>query len=101
MQTARPAASDIRPTGQEVVQGQTQTPFPARHALPTVKRQHERKRLHQMRGVLQEKRTFLQRFVNEGEMPVFEIPQAAVNELRGGGAGPGGKIALVDERDAP
>ncbi len=53
-----------------------------------------------MRSVAQEAATFVQCFVDELEIAVFQVTQTAVNELRRKTARAGSEITLVDQGDA-
>ena len=66
-----------------------------------VERRHdERQRLDEMRGELDHQPALEQRLADEPEVEVLQVPQAAVDELRGPAARPRREVRLLDERDA-
>ena len=65
---------------------------------PRPQRHPDRLRVNHVAGILEQEVTFDQGFADEGGLARFEIPQAAVDQAGGGGAGAGGEIARLDQK---
>ena len=96
----RPGAADVRRAGQQIVQQQARPPLPGRDTVSRAERQHEAKRPDQVGSVAQQPAALVQRFVDQVKFAVFEVAQAAVDQLRRHAAGAAGEVALVDQADA-
>src|SRR5689334_8363649 len=81
-------------TTEMVVEEQAETEQPARPEALVV-RQHETKRPDDVRGCLEQHLALGERFVHQTKLVIFEIAQAAVNELGRGRGGRAGEVALV------
>ncbi len=99
-QCERPAAANVAATGEEVIKDEADPEFPGWHAGRIVEGQYEAQRPDQVRRIAQQPATFVQGFVDQVEVAVFQVAQAAVDELGRETAGAGGEVALVDQSDA-
>ena len=63
-------------------------------------RDEERQHLHQVRGVVAEALALGEGLVDEADVALLEVAQAAVDELRGLRRGAGGEVVALDERGA-
>jgi hypothetical protein len=74
-------------------------PQQRRRPRTRIDRQHEAQRPDQMRRQAQQHLALAERRADEPQRAVFQIPQAAVNELGGCGRSAGGEIALFEKHD--
>jgi len=97
--TERPAAANIVPAGEQIIERQADPPFPRRQPAALVERQDETQRPDQVWSVLQEQPTLVQGFVDQMKTAMLQITQPTVNQLRRYAACPRREIALVDQGD--
>ena len=69
-------------------------------ALAAERGDHERQRLHEVRGELHEQRALEQRLAHQPEVEVLEVAKAAMDQLRRAARGAGGEVRLLHERHA-
>jgi ABC-type Fe3+/spermidine/putrescine transport system ATPase subunit len=66
-----------------------------------MQRDHERKWLDEVWSQGREQQVaFAERLADQGDVPLLEVPQAAVHQLAGSTRRSAGDVALVDEADA-
>ena len=70
------------------------------HPAPGQDRDEEREHPHEVGRVLERPLAFVQRLVDEPELALLQVPQAAVHELRALRAGAGGEVVPLHQRGA-
>ena len=93
------AACQAAAARQVVVQEQA-TAYQPRRALGGVVRHDKAQRPHDVRGGVQQHFAFLQRFAHQAELVIFQIAQAAVNQLGAGRRGMRGQVVLFTQQHA-
>ena len=94
----RPRAWQKLPPAEQIVDEQAE-PEHQRRAVGGVQRQHETQRPHQMRRHPQQHLALVQRLAHQPELAVLEIPQTAVDQLRGGRRSARREIVLFAQQD--
>ena len=82
-----------------VVQPQSRAQHPAR-AQVRLPGQDETQRMDQVRGLPAYRLTLTQRFAHQAELALFEVAQAAMDQLAAGTGGVCGQVMLLAEQDA-
>ena len=75
----------------------------APHERTRLPRKHQQKfkLTHQMRGLLEEALTLMQRFPNHSQLTVLQITQPAVDNACGAAGGAAGEVVLLHQQGTP
>ncbi len=92
-------ARQLAPPADVVVEEEPGADHPARPE-PRIMRQHEAQRAHDVPRIGEQHLALAQRLAHQAELAVFEIAQAAMDELARGRGGGAGEIALLAQNDA-
>lgn len=84
----------------EIVEAEAEADFPEWPGIGGVDWEEKWLRVDEMRGELAEEIAFAAGFGDEGELTMFEIAEAAVDEFAGTTGSAGGEVGLLDQGDA-
>src|SRR5579872_5668770 len=90
-------AADVAAPGQQIVERETSAVEQARR--PSVHRHEERLGRDQMRSEAKKCGALMQGFAHQMKLELFEVAQAAVNQLRILAAGAGREVMLLNQGD--
>ena len=90
----------VMPRTEDVVEGQPDVVERLREVWDAVDREHQGLDPDEMGSERQEPRSLGQRFANQPEAELLQVPQAAMDEPRRARRGAGSDVVLLDERGA-